>query len=57
MRALLLAVGLLFLTASTALAHASLVEPGAETGTGDLLIALVTAGALLGGLVLYPFRR
>lgn len=57
MRALLLAVGLLFLTASTALAHASLVEPGAETGTGDLLIALVIAGALLGGLVLYPFRR
>ncbi|CAN5644175.1 hypothetical protein BH23CHL6_BH23CHL6_11960 [soil metagenome] len=33
------------------------VEPGAETGTGDLLIALVMAGALLGGLVLYLFRR
>jgi methionine-rich copper-binding protein CopC len=33
------------------------VEPGTETGTGDLLIALVIAGVLLGGLVLYLFRR
>jgi copper resistance protein C len=32
-------------------------EPAQETGTSDLLVALVLAGILLGGLALYLFRR
>lgn len=33
------------------------VEPGEETGTSDLIIALVLAGVLVGGLALYLLRR